>query len=314
MEEDYDVRLVVGAIERQHACTAMAKRSRSRIRRRAVTIARSVFNNRVRRVGSGARSHERRLALPLNRKSGGIGRVDWSGEYLFGATGAAFRGSAADNAPHRHATLQLVSGRGDIVTIEGPGGAALAGPAMLIRPGVLHTLHPAQRVTLVFLEPQSGAAREILAVAEPGGVAPLPVGVASLLSSDASLTTILVGIERPAAIDLDPRLQVALKFLGMAEGPRAIARAATAAGLSPPRLRALAQAQLDVPLTAWLAWHRLARAGASLATGATLAQAAVDAGFADQAHLSRAYRKVFGITPRTAQDVARAQQAKGSRP
>jgi AraC-like DNA-binding protein len=240
--------------------------------------------------------------------------MDWQGEYLFGATGAAFRGSAADNAPHRHATVQLVSGRGDIVTVERPGNAPVSGPALLVRPGVPHTLHPAHRVTLVFLEPQSGAARELLAAAEPGPVVPLPAAIASLLGSDATLAAILAGIERPAATDLDPRLQVALDFLGASEGPRAIARAAEAAGLSTARLRALAQAQLDVPLTAWLAWHRLAQAGAALATGATLAEAAVDAGFADQAHLSRAYRKVFGITPRTAQDVVRAQQAKGSRP
>jgi AraC-like DNA-binding protein len=45
--------------------------------------------------------------------------------------------------------------------------------------------------------------------------------------------------------------------------------------------------------------RRLHRAGRSLASGASLAEAALDAGFADQAHLSRSMRRAFGVTPAT---------------
>jgi AraC-like DNA-binding protein len=74
----------------------------------------------------------------------------------------------------------------------------------------------------------------------------------------------------------------------------------------------LAAAQLDAPLTAWVAWRRLERAGKALARGASLADAAADAGFADQAHLTRVTRQIFGITPGTAGGILN-RQAKASR-
>lgn len=47
----------------------------------------------------------------------------------------------------------------------------------------------------------------------------------------------------------------------------------------------------------YLVMRRLDRAKRLLAAGGTLADAALDAGFADQAHFTRHFRKTFGITP-----------------
>ncbi len=47
----------------------------------------------------------------------------------------------------------------------------------------------------------------------------------------------------------------------------------------------------------YLIMRRLERAKRSMATGDGLADAAVDAGFADQAHFTRHFRKAFGMTP-----------------
>ena len=98
---------------------------------------------------------------------------------------------------------------------------------------------------------------------------------------------------------LDERLQRALAVLDSTRSPGAIGRAAASAGLSPSRLRALAQVQLEVPLARWGMLCRLQRASRALSRGASLAEAATDAGFADQAQLTRHMRRSFGITPAT---------------
>lgn len=47
----------------------------------------------------------------------------------------------------------------------------------------------------------------------------------------------------------------------------------------------------------WLVMRRLDRARAALQTGATLSAAAAEAGFADQAHMTRHFKNAFGMTP-----------------
>lgn len=240
-------------------------------------------------------------------------RMVWAGEYVFGTAGAAFRGGAADNVCHAHATLQIVASPDAPAIIERPGLPATTGTYLLVRPGVIHALQPVERVTLVFLEPQTMAARRVLELSPLGDVVELPDELRPPLQPNIALAEGLASFERTTAAPVDARVAKALAYLATSSGPRAVARAAAAAGVSASRLRALAHAQLDTPLTAWLAWRRLERAGKAMAAGATLAEAAVDAGFADQAHLSRVTRQVFGITPGTAGGVVRVQ-ANPSRP
>jgi AraC-like DNA-binding protein len=50
-------------------------------------------------------------------------------------------------------------------------------------------------------------------------------------------------------------------------------------------------------MRAYLRWKRVRRAVAAVEKGANLSAAAVAAGFADSAHLSRVFRAQFGMTP-----------------
>lgn len=79
--------------------------------------------------------------------------------------------------------------------------------------------------------------------------------------------------------------------------PPSLATLAAHAGLSRYQLlRQFAQAYGLTPF-AWLQQQRLAHARAAIARGHTLAQAAAEAGFADQSHLTRLFRRHFGMTP-----------------
>ncbi|RJL32280.1 helix-turn-helix domain-containing protein [Bailinhaonella thermotolerans] len=81
-------------------------------------------------------------------------------------------------------------------------------------------------------------------------------------------------------------------------GARFLADVAAEVGLSPPRLRALVREEAGVPLVRLRAWERLRDAVARLGA-APVAPAAADAGFADQAHLTRTARALIGRTPAT---------------
>ena len=67
--------------------------------------------------------------------------------------------------------------------------------------------------------------------------------------------------------------------------------------LSPGRLGHLFKDQVGVPVRRFLLWARLRRAHKHILRGASLTAAAHEAGFADSAHFSRAYRRLFGVSP-----------------
>jgi AraC-like DNA-binding protein len=92
---------------------------------------------------------------------------------------------------------------------------------------------------------------------------------------------------------LDPRLAFVIEALPDTDRLDCLA---TEVGISPSRLRALANEDIGVPLTQLRLWSRLARAIAWLPYGSTAAVATA-AGFADQAHFTRTARRFLGRTP-----------------
>ena len=75
------------------------------------------------------------------------------------------------------------------------------------------------------------------------------------------------------------------------------AELARGVGLSSERLRHLFKEQMGLPMRRYVQWLRLLRALTQALGGASMTQAAVDAGFADAAHLTRTSRRMFGLPP-----------------
>jgi AraC-like DNA-binding protein len=98
----------------------------------------------------------------------------------------------------------------------------------------------------------------------------------------------------PDAVSIDPRVAVALRNLPVAD---CIQHVAATVGLSPSRLRALIQIQTGTPPARLRTWLRLRAAIINLQM-MPIAVAATDAGFADQAHLTRTATRLVGHTPR----------------
>ncbi|MEJ0023264.1 MAG: AraC family transcriptional regulator [Alphaproteobacteria bacterium] len=81
------------------------------------------------------------------------------------------------------------------------------------------------------------------------------------------------------------------------DGPVSLSDAVVSSGLSASRLRHLFVEQTGLPFKTYLLWLRLTRALEAFAGGSSLTQAAHDSGFADSAHLSRTFRRMFGVAP-----------------
>jgi AraC-like DNA-binding protein len=80
------------------------------------------------------------------------------------------------------------------------------------------------------------------------------------------------------------------------DNPIGLADAAELVGLSKARIRHLFVEQTGLPFRTYLLWLRLMRGLEAFAAGASLTNAAHDAGFADSAHFSRTFRRMFGTT------------------
>lgn len=79
--------------------------------------------------------------------------------------------------------------------------------------------------------------------------------------------------------------------------PPSLADLAADLGLSRYQLLRAFRTTMGVPPYAWLAQHRVARARGLLESGLRPAEVAGLVGFADQAHLTRWFRRVLGVTP-----------------
>lgn len=106
--------------------------------------------------------------------------------------------------------------------------------------------------------------------------------------------------------------QVMNRLADQLTGPPTLAELAAEAGLSRYQLLRAFRAEVGMPPYAWLAQHRVARARVLLEQGCRPAAAATLTGFADQAHLTRWFRRVVGVTPGTyrngVQDSSRAHR------
>ena len=79
--------------------------------------------------------------------------------------------------------------------------------------------------------------------------------------------------------------------------PPALAEIAAGTGLSRYQLIRSFRTEVGMPPYAWLAQYRVTQARALLERGCRPAEAAALTGFADQAHLTRWFRRVVGVTP-----------------
>lgn len=232
---------------------------------------------------------------------------------------AVYGGEAGDNSWHSHQALQLTLGLHHDVSVRLAGGIDVTARGVLIPSGLSHhLLERGTPILSLYLDGHStlgralaaaGAegpqcldddtARAVLAMArqEPDGAA---IGQALLAHWQSMLPAPSVVPAAPAAAVA--RVRQVLELLSRSswhDMALDLASLAARTALSPSHFAQCLRAETGLPLRAYLRWLRLQRAVAAALAGATLTQAAHEAGFADAAHLTRTFRRHFGHAPST---------------
>ncbi|TDW21804.1 AraC family transcriptional regulator [Kribbella kalugense] len=197
---------------------------------------------------------------------------------------ASYRGPVAGGSRHRHAAFQLAIGS-DVAMVDDDD-VCHRGTALVVPPMTWHRLLPSDDVQTYFIEPQCAFADRLR---EYDGIT-VADALRGLREED------LGPAATRASGGFDPRLVEAME-LTLTEWQLSMPELAARVGISPQRLRSVAREALGMPLSRWRIWTRLRRAAEALAAGQSLADAAVTAGFADQAHLTRWMREMIGLTP-----------------
>ncbi|HEY0294809.1 MAG TPA: AraC family transcriptional regulator [Bordetella sp.] len=222
-------------------------------------------------------------------------------------------GAGDASSAHRHHSVQLILALAGNLRIRGGEGEPWhCCDGALVRADALHEVDARGATVLIgFIEPESrlGAA---LAERIAADITHLPADEAARWRSTIFAAGSPPGdekIKRWLEADLlDGRPQPTL-HPGVSrvlrhvrhhlQEPDALSLSALAvvAGLSPSRLMHAFTASMGIALRPYLLWSRLQLACGELMRGASTTEAALQAGFADAAHLSRTCRRMLGTTP-----------------
>ncbi|MEN8181160.1 MAG: AraC family transcriptional regulator [Myxococcota bacterium] len=241
----------------------------------------------------------------------------WSGRVFVGVGRALYLGPSADTTLHDHHAIQIAVGIDRKFQLRGGSGRPWESHDGIIIPSnQLHQFDGSGADLLsVYIEPESddgrriepaeptghyhevpqAALRELRAAVRDARRQPFGARLASQLYGE---TLLELGFRVCPGPDLDRRLQRAIRALRESPaGHRSVSDLSRSVGLSPRRFRDLFAEQIGMSCRRYVLWVRLYAAIRETAGGASLTQAALVAGFSDAAHLTRTFRRMFGIAP-----------------
>ncbi len=241
--------------------------------------------------------------------------VIWEGGALWvvDATTPAAPGRSTDL--HAHHAIQITISLGGNFRLATPDDH-VGGDAVAVAADAGHTFQAEGLFAILFAAPESRLGRAIaarlfggksLAAIPRDLLADYPQKIAGVFGAGGRNENDLIALGRALSAHLaaDMRADVpdlrVRKVIAWAhqqlEGPVSLAGAVPLTNLSAGRLRHLFVEQTGLPFKTFILWLRLMRALERFAAGRTLTEAAHDAGFSDSAHLSRTFRRMFGVAP-----------------
>jgi AraC-like DNA-binding protein len=242
--------------------------------------------------------------------------IFWEGASMWVLATRPGDGPYPKTAPHAHHAVQVTLSLRGWFTLE-TNAAELRGPAAAVAPDTEHAFQAEGAIAHLFIDPEGRSGRELQRVLFAGG--PL----VSLPELTDLRERLLATFESPrredqALIDLGRELVATLAPDGerdlrpdarvrrmstwataRLDAPVSLVDAAAHVGLSAGRARHLFVEQTGLPFRTYLLWQRLTKAVELFSGGSTLTDAAHGAGFSDSAHLSRTFRRMFGVAADT---------------
>ena len=270
---------------------------------------------RVKHPGAGAAPREPDRVASIG--IAGIGRILlWQGGSLWIGREAGYSQLHSHHAIQ--VTVALDESDGAFLFRDGPAHAWMPHEAAMVRPHHEHEFDGRGRsVAHVFIEPETTIGRLLMARMAPGVVTQVPIGhvgtgaaeLRRLWHSKAARDDELVaaalrvvealGGAAPASTAVTPRIAAAVDFIARNIARElSLAQVAAAVNLSPSRLRHLFVDEVGISYRGYVLWRRILVAVDAMMRDRSWTDAAHEAGFADSAHLSRTFRRTFGISPR----------------
>ncbi len=250
-------------------------------------------------------------------------KVTATGRILFWRGGSLWIGRAGEpTVSHAHHAVQIAlpfpRGR---VQFKEPAGDWASYTAALVTAHQPHAFEArAQLVAQIFVDPESHEGRQLQRRYRDEGIVALPseplgeqIAALATAYERRAHDAALIARARAAVVKLcgsipqsanapDPRISRALELIReRLSGAIPLSVMAAAVHLSPDRFRHLFMRETGISFRAYLLWQRLECSLAAYVGGATLTAAAHTGGFADSAHLSRTFRRMFGIAPASVQ-------------
>ncbi|MES2950014.1 MAG: helix-turn-helix domain-containing protein [Pseudomonadota bacterium] len=221
--------------------------------------------------------------------------TEWVGRIILGKEWVLYVGEGGRTPMHRHLAHKVVIGLDAPVEIT----KAQTGPRFkrlhVVRPGELHEVGAANtRVGLLFVD--AGTFRHTV-VPTPGTFKAL---MALFKQLDAGDTAVLDSLLQVLTIStqqaVDPRVAAVVDQLRSPVDTSLVGIAA-GIGLSTGRLSHLFSSHIGASPARYRRWRRLRVALEWLGRGERIVDAALAAGFSDEAHLNRTCVEMIGITP-----------------
>lgn len=254
--------------------------------------------------------------MMTNGRRGAGAKLFGTGRIVLWRGGSVWIGHAEEKSGfHAHHAIQVTLALSDgVVRFQTAGKDWVAYSAAIISAHLPHAFEArGELVALIFTEPESREGR-ILRERFCTGIAPLApdtfadeaAALASAYGADAtdeeltararaiiaSLTLARAGQTRP----LDKRIERAIEVLRERIGETVpMAEIADAVHLSPERFRHLFLEETGIRFRPYVLWLRLELAIAAYAAGKNLTEASYAGGFADSAHFSCTFKRMFGV-------------------
>ncbi len=239
---------------------------------------------------------------------------DWVGALTVGIGWVYYKGPVGHTDFHQHYAVQICFPHRGSLRVETREKSQTVETVLVIGSNVSHRLSSASPTAeLLYIEPKLAAqnaarlnmndvmvldlpAAQMKAIRGALDIDPKRLGadfgrrIASLIWPD--------GPSNKAFSPIDPRITETLEQIDACEDLNLrLGQLVAGSGLSASRFRHLFSAQVGMSLKSYLLWTKLQRAIQHLATDSSLTRAAHMAGFSDSAHLSRTFRRTFGLAP-----------------
>ncbi len=226
-----------------------------------------------------------------------------------------YLGRSFDSEVHTHHAVQLTVGLDGPLSINKSTAQNQRLPAVVISSETPHSLRSeGQWVASIYLEPEADD-YERLVNYYPGELGSgYKVAKVSLELTEQLSGLLKVGLNAyraqqlvktviaPSMVvewqSLDCRIAQVLKYLNKEPGLNIpVAELAQHVNLSPDRLTHLFRQEIGIPIRRFVLWQKLRLAATAACDGKSLTDAAQCGGFADSAHFTHSFQKLFGINP-----------------